>query len=165
MFGNCGCGPPWRGQGRFFERALSHLPWFGGPRSWLEGIDLSDEQIEKIADLKHESFSKMAHGRVDKMTLMHAVFKELGSQKINHEKIAELKGKVKENKAMMIDLMIDNMLAFAEILTPEQRKKIRVKKIRQFLGSDDEEGGPPCDHPHHHPPPPPHPPHPYHRHE
>jgi Spy/CpxP family protein refolding chaperone len=157
MFGNCGCEPPWRGRGRFLEGALRHLPWFGGPRSWLEGIELSDEQIDKIADLKHESFARMAHGRVDKMELMGAIFKELGKPTINRERVAELKGKVKEHKAAMTDLMIDNMLAFAEILTPEQRKKIRIKKIRQFLGSDDEE--PEC------PPEPPHPPHGHHPHD
>jgi Spy/CpxP family protein refolding chaperone len=160
MFGNCGCGPPWRPRGKFIEGVLSHLPWFGNPGSWLEGIDLSDEQIEKIAELKHQSFSRMAHGRVDKMELMHALFKELGNQQIDHVKVAELKNKIKEHKATMIDLMIDNMVAFAEILTPEQRKKIRIKKIRQFLGSD-EECGHPHNHPHQPPPPPPHP-HPHH---
>ena len=130
MFDNCGCDPPGRGRGKFIEGALRHLPWFGGPHSFFEGVDLTDEQIEKIADLKHESFSRMAHMRVDKIELMHGIFKELGSARIDRAKVAELKTRLKEQKASMVDLIVDNMLAFAEILTPEQRKKLRIKKIR-----------------------------------
>lgn len=162
MFGECGCGPHRHGRGRFIEAALRHLPWFAGARSFLDGIDLSDEQIEKIADLKHESFAKMAHARVDKMEMMHTIIKELAKPKIDRALIEELKGKIKETKTSMVDLMVDNMVAFAEILTPEQRKKIRIKRIRDFLMPDEDEHGceHPHDHPHHHhePPPPPPPP-------
>ena len=150
MFGSGGCGPgPGGPRGRFkFAGPLRHLPMFGGARgAWLEGIDLTDEQIEKIAELRQKSFSKMAHGRVDKMELTQALFRELGSQNIDKSKIAELKGKIKEHKATMTELMVDNMLAFAEILTAEQRKKIRIKRIRQFLGTEDHEHE--HDHEHH----------------
>lgn len=124
----------------------------GGPfrhflagRGWLEGIDLSDEQVEQIAELKQRSFSKMAHGGVDMMELRQQLFRELGSANIDKAKINEIKGKIKEHKAAMTDMMIDNITAFAEILTPEQRKKVRIKKIRQFLGSGDMDDD---DHPH-----------------
>ncbi len=163
MFGACGGPPGGRGRGRFMGGFFRHLPWFGGGHDLLDGIELNDEQIERIADLKHRSFSKMGHGKVDMMDLMQALFKEMGNANIDKNKVEELRGRLKEHKAAMTDLMIDNMLAFAEILTPEQRKKIRIKKIRQFLGSDDEHHHhhhyPEHEHEHgHHGPPPPPPP-------
>lgn len=149
MFGR-GCGPGGPGgrggRGNFMAGQVRH--WFGGARSFLEGIDLTDQQIEQIAELKQQSFSKMGHGRVDMMELRHQLFRELGGTTIDRSKINEIKAKMKEHKAAMTDLMIDNMTAFAEILTPEQRTKVRLKKIRQFLGSEDDDH----DHPHHHGP-------------
>lgn len=137
MFGNC-------------EGPRRHMPGFCGAHPWLEGIDLSDEQIEKIAELKQKSFSRMAHGRIDKTEMMQAIFKALASPDIDRAKVAELKARIKELKASMVDLMIDKMLGFAEILTPEQRKKIHINKIRRCLGSHGEECVPPHDQPHHH---------------
>lgn len=139
MFGKGGCGPGGRFRAKFMMGGpFRHMGWFGGARHFLSGIDLTDEQIEQIAELKHKSFSKMGHGRVDMMELMQELFRELGKPKIDRARVLEIKDKIKEKKAAIADLMFDNMLDFAEILTPEQRKKIRIKKIRQFLGSDDE---------------------------
>ncbi|MBX9686849.1 MAG: Spy/CpxP family protein refolding chaperone [Candidatus Obscuribacterales bacterium] len=133
--------------------------FFGAPggfagRHFLEGLELSDEQLEQIIDLKQKSFSKMAHARVDKMDLMQQIMRELGKPTIDRKKIAELKEKLKNQKALMIDSMIENMTEFAEILTAEQRKKVRLKKIRHFLQGIDKDpeghepgaawGGPPA---------------------
>ena len=137
MFGR-GCGPGGRGggpRGRMMAGPFRH--WFGGMRSLLEGIDLSDQQIEQIAELKHSSFSKMGHGRVDMMELRHHLMQELAEANIDRAKLADIKAKMKQHKSDMTDMMIDNMTAFAEILTPEQRKMVKLKKIREFLGSDD----------------------------
>ena len=137
MFGRGGCGP---GRGRMkFMMGGGGGPFrhFMGGRGLLEGIDLSDQQVELIAELKQRSFGKMAHGGVDMMELRHQLFRELGKAEIDKAKINEIKTKIKEQKALMTDMMIDNITAFAEILTPEQRKKVRIKKIRQFLGSGD----------------------------
>lgn len=148
MFGR-GCGPGPRMRAKFMMGGpFRHLGWFGAKRL-LAGIDLSDDQVERIAELKHKSFSKMAHGRVDMMELVQQLFRELGKPTIDRARATELKNKIKEHKAAMADLMFENMVEFAEILTPEQRKRIKIKKIRQFLGADtDEEDF--DEHEHHH---------------
>lgn len=128
---------PGRGKGRFMG---------GGPgRHWLEdtsmllqGIELSDEQLEKMADLRHRGFSKMGHARVDMMELRQQLLRELGKETLDKSQINALKAKIKEHKSQITDLMIDQMTEFAEILTPEQRKKIRLRKIRHFMGAGEE---------------------------
>jgi Spy/CpxP family protein refolding chaperone len=113
------------------------MPWFGAMRNFLAGIDLSDEQVEKIAEMQRGSFSKMAHTKIDMMESMQQLFAEMAKPQIDRARAAELKDKVKELRAGMSDLKFENMITFAEILTPEQRRKIRMKKIRQFLGAEE----------------------------
>ena len=113
-----------------------------GGRFWagaLQGLDLTDAQVEQIAELKGKSFSKFGHSKIDMFELHKELFKELGQANIDRTKVNALAHKIKEQKSQVTDLMIENMLAFAEILTPEQRKKMRTNRIRQFLGT--EEGG------------------------
>jgi periplasmic protein CpxP/Spy len=143
MFGMGGCGPG-PGFGRFMGRH-GRGPGHGGGRggrfwdSALQGLDLTDAQVEQIADLKGKSFSKFGHSKIDIFELHKELLKELSHANIDRTKVNELAQKIKEQKSQMTDLMIENMLAFAEILTPEQRKKMRTNRIRQFLGT--EEGG------------------------
>ena len=136
MLGRGNCGPGGGSRGRFMMAAGRHFPWLGVGRAMLADIDLSDEQMEQISELKQTSFAKMAHGRVDKMDLMQALFRELGKPEIDKNKIAELKEKIKAHKASMSEMMVDSMLSFAEILSAEQRKKIRMRRIRQFFSSE-----------------------------
>jgi len=103
----------------------------------LSGVDLSDEQVEKLAELMRGSFSKVGHLKIDMMEAMQQLFAEMAKPQIDRTKATQLKDKVKELRAKLSDLMFNNMLAFAEILTPEQRRKIRMKKIRQLLGAED----------------------------
>lgn len=141
--------------GRGFSWRLMKL--FGGGR-FLKEIELSDEQLEKVAELKEESFGKFAHARIDGMQLHQKLFKELGKENIDKEKVKALAKEIKEQKSAVTDLMVDNMLAFAEILTPDQRKKIKMKGLRHLLGGEgrghchseqEEHGhGQPCSHSH-----------------
>src|ERR1700678_3281087 len=138
--GGCGSGP---GFGRFMG-GHGHGRGQGGRggRFWagaLQGLDLTDAQVEQIAELKGKSFSKFGHSKIDMFELHKELFKELGQANIDRTKVNALAHKIKEQKSQVTDLMIENMLAFAEILTPEQRKKMRTNRIRQFLGT--EEGG------------------------
>ena len=147
---------PGRGKGRFMGEPGRH--WLEDASALLRGIELSDEQLEKIADLKHRCFSKMGHARVDMMDLRQQLLRELAKEALDKTQISALKAKIKEQKSQIIHLMIDQMTEFAEILTPEQRKKIRLRKIRHFMGADEEHEW--REHPG---PPPPHPPHHEHR--
>jgi Spy/CpxP family protein refolding chaperone len=108
-----------------------------GPGAFLQGLDLSDEQIDRIAEIKAQSFSKLAHAKIDIFELKKQVFKELGSATIDRNKINSIVQKIKEQKSQLADLMVGNMIALAETLTPEQRKKLRRNKIRHFLGLEE----------------------------
>ncbi len=150
MFGRGNCGPKGRFRAKFMGGPFADL-FAGGMGSLLEGIELADEQIEQIAELRHQSFAKMAHGRVDMMEARHQLLRELAKPQIDRAKINELKEQIKEQKAQMTDMMIDKVTSFAEILTAEQRKKLKLKRIRQFLGSGFAEGHEHGeDHHHHH---------------
>lgn len=151
---------PGRGKGRFMAGGPGQMRhWMAEAGAFLQGIDLSEEQIEKIAELKHRGFSKMGHARVDMMELRHQLLQELAKEKIDRAQIDTLKSKIKEHKSQMTETMIDHMTEFAEILTAEQRKKIRLRKMKEFMGaSDEQEHGPPWGAPPWGPPPPP-PPH------
>jgi Spy/CpxP family protein refolding chaperone len=147
MFGAGACGPG--GRGRFMGPPphMRHLFEFGGEHGgkWgggavLHGLDLSDDQVERIAELKQKTFSKLAHGKIDLVELHKQLFKELGSATIDRNAVNAVKEKIKEHKAQLTDLMVSNMIAFAEVLTPEQRKKARINKIRHFLGLGESEG-------------------------
>lgn len=141
MFGMGGCsGGPEGGFGRFMG-PRHHMAGFPGgpggkcgPGGFLRGLDLSDEQVERIVEIKQKSFSKVAHGKIDLVELYKQLFKEMGSASIDRNNISSLTAKIKEQKSQLIDLMVGNMVALAEVLTPEQRKKARTNKIRHFLG-------------------------------
>ena len=142
MFGGEGCGPGpgfgrfigrhWRGRGMGAGRGGK---FFAGD---LKGLDLTDAQVEQIAELKGQSFSKLSHQRIDMFELHKDLLKELSQANIDKQKVQSMSQKIKEHKAAITDLIVENMLAFAEILTPEQRKKMRTNRIRQFLGIDEE---------------------------
>lgn len=138
MFGKGGWGPGRREKFKMTGHGpMHHMPWFGAMRHLLGGIDLSDQQVEKIAEMQRGSFAKMAHTKIDMMETMQQLFAEMAKPEIDRAKATQLKDKIKELRAAMSDLMFENMITFAEVLSPEQRRKIRMKKIRQFLGADE----------------------------
>lgn len=106
---------------------------------FLKGIDLSDEQVERLSELKHSSFARIGHARIDIMNLRHELMKELSASEINESRVLQIKGEIKECKSQLTDLMVDSMLALAKLLTPEQRKDVKIRTLRELLGSFDEE--------------------------
>ncbi|MBX9571350.1 MAG: Spy/CpxP family protein refolding chaperone [Candidatus Obscuribacterales bacterium] len=110
------------------------MRWFSGfgGGKLFQKLELSDEQVEKISELKEESFAKFAHGKIDGMQLHQQLFKELSKEKIDREKVLSLGKQLKDHKAQMTDLLVHNMLAFAEVLTSEQRKKLKGIGMKQF---------------------------------
>ena len=120
------------GAGGFPRRWMRWFSGFGGGK-FFQKLELSDEQVEKISDLKEDSFAKFAHGRIDGMQLHQQLFKELSKEKIDREKVLSIGKRMKDHKSEMTDLLVENMLGFAEILTAEQRKKLKSMGMRQFM--------------------------------
>jgi len=108
----------------------------------FEGIDLSDDQVEKIMELRQQSFAKIAHARIDMGDLRRRLMKELGAEKIDRSKISALTQQIKDQRSILTDLMVEKLTAHAEILTAEQRKSIRMKMMKRRLGIEDGEEEP-----------------------
>lgn len=140
MFGSCG--PGWFGKPMAQHHFARHAFGFGGepgggkcgPGGFLHGLELSDEQVERIAELKQKTFSKLAHGKIDLLESRKQLLRELSGATIDRNKINAIVEQIKKQKSEITDLMVGNMVALAETLTPEQRQKARINKIRHFLG-------------------------------
>jgi len=141
MFGKVECGSRggWGGHG---GPGGPGGPGGHGPLAMLKGLDLTDEQVLKIAEIKGGAFFKMAHDKIDIMALKKQAMKELLSPQVDKAKVRELANQIKEKKSQCMDQMVENIIACSEILTPEQKKELKINKIRCFLGlgEHDEEG-------------------------
>ena len=106
----------------------------------LQDLDLTDDQVERIAELKAEGMGEgmqmMAEGGKHFKQLMH----ELAGENIDRAKVKEAHKKLQEHKTKMGDAMLERALTFAETLTPDQRKKLKRSAMRRFLGLDGDEG-------------------------
>lgn len=143
MFGKVGCaGPAGVGGGAMGNKGGFGGPWGGGgPLAMLQGLDLTDEQALKLAEIKGGAFFKMAHNKIDIMQLKKQAIKELLSPQVDKSKVRELAHQIKEKKSLCMDEMLENIIACSEILTPEQKKQLKLKKIRCFLGLGEHEEG------------------------
>ena len=145
MFGKVECGGP-GGRGGWGRHGGHGGPGGHGPLAMLQGLDLTDEQVLKIAEIKGGAFFKMAHDKIDIMALKKQAIKELLSPQVDKAKVRELANQIKEKKSQCMDQMVENIIACSEILTPEQKKELKINKIRCFLGlggalSGDEDEG------------------------
>lgn len=108
-----------------------------GPGALLQGLDLTDEQVLKIAELKGKVFSKIARAKLDLMELKKELFKELLQPQADKAKVRAIAEKIKAHKSECVDAMAENMVAFSEILTAEQKGQLRLGLVRKFLGLEE----------------------------
>ena len=108
-----------------------------GPMGILSDLDLSDEQLLGIAELKGKTFGKMARNMLEFKEMKKEVFKELFQPKADQAKVHDLTAQIKEHASQCIDLLSENMIASSELLTPEQKAKLRLALVRKFLGVEE----------------------------
>lgn len=132
----------WAGPGGGFGKFAGPGGWGGpgggfgggGPLAMLRGLDLTDEQVLKLAEIKGGAFFKMAHNKIDIMQLKKQVIKELLNAPVDKAKVRELANQIKEKKSLCMEEMLENIIAISELLTPEQKKQLKLQKIRCMLG-------------------------------
>lgn len=136
MFGFGNCSPAHGLLGKFAGMHGGMAGPFGGHgcTSPLSGVDLSDDQLEKMAELKGQAFSKFGHGKVDIIDLYKSLFKELAKPSIDEKKVWNITDEIRGKKSELTDVLVEHLIAFAKILTPEQRSKIKLNKIRKIMG-------------------------------
>jgi Spy/CpxP family protein refolding chaperone len=105
-----------------------------GPWAMLSDLDLSDDQMEKFAELKIEGMGKFAQFKSKMAGLMHQIGKELTNESIDRDKVKEIAKEIKTYKTEFGDAMLDRAISCAEILTVAQRKKLRMNLLRRFVG-------------------------------
>ncbi|MGD9681290.1 MAG: Spy/CpxP family protein refolding chaperone [Candidatus Obscuribacterales bacterium] len=140
MFGKGGFGPAAIFGGQGLGHMGHHGPMGGskcGPGGLLSELHLSEEQLLNVAALKGKTLSKIAHAKLELMELKKEAFKELLQPKVDRAKFSSLTEKIKAQKSQCVDLMSENLIAFSEVLTPEQKAKLRLSIVKKFLGVDD----------------------------
>ncbi len=131
-FGNCAS------QSLFGKFAGMHEPLGGhGCSSPFSGLELTDDQLEKLAELKGQAFSKFGHGKVDIVDLYKRLIKELAKQSIDEKQVWNITDEIRGKKSELTDVLVEHLIAFAKILTPEQRSKMKLNKLRKLFGISD----------------------------
>lgn len=139
----------WRGMW-FGARRMMHRH---GPIAMIAraGVELSDEQVEKLAEIKGEGFFKFAEHGVGMIPQVREFVQHLSKSQIDKDKVRAIHKEIQAKRNQMGDQFVENIMAIAEVLTPEQRKQVRMYMLRQSLGlgADEHEcdgpqqGGPP----------------------
>jgi len=125
--------PPFGGPGP--HMGMFPPPPPGGPLMFAIGeLDLSDDQLEKIDSIKNNT-----HEKVDPIMLkLHVIERDfhtaLTQPAINIDAVSKLQAEMSAQKQLMESIFSDNIVAIAQILTPEQRKQLRQKQVREGMG-------------------------------
>lgn len=138
--------------GRFGKQCGDHFAggehhrhgMFGGMGAdLLHELDLTDDQVERIAELKAEGMGDGMKFMSEGGKLFKQLIRELTNEKLDRNKVKDAYKHLQEHKTKVGDAMIERALTFAEALTPEQRKKLKRSMQRKFLGLDGgRRGGP-----------------------
>jgi len=139
-FGGKHCGPGGHG-GPGGPGGHGPFGHFGG--EMLEDLDLTDDQVERIAELKSDGMGEGMRLMAEVGQGFKLLMRELTKENLDKEKIKEAHKKLQEQKIKMGDAMLERALTFAETLTPEQRKKLKRSATRRFLGLDGHHRGGP----------------------
>lgn len=141
MFG-FGCGKQGHGP---FAVGFGPPPWVrhklkmqhcGGPFAILRDLDLTDDQLEKLAELKMEGLSSFGKFKSALIGFAQQIGRELTNDQIDKAKVREIADRIKTAKSEFGDSILEHIISVAETLTPAQRKQVRIKLIKCFLGVD-----------------------------
>ena len=142
MFGSTGgCGKGGGLMGGAFSPLAQMMGKFGGghacgPGAFPSELNLSDDQLERIAELKGEGLAQLMQCKLSMGLKFKQIIRELASENLDKAKIKEIGKQLQSEKEQCGEQFLDRMISVAEVLTPAQRKQLRLKLIRKFLGID-----------------------------
>ena len=125
---------------RFWSHGHRGMRDGGGPFSVIAkaGVELTDEQVEKLAELKGDGFIDFAGRGAGMLPGMREIIRSLSKAEINKDEVRALHKTMQDKRNQMADAFVERVLAAAEILTPEQRKQVRMYMLRRALGFEQE---------------------------
>lgn len=90
------------------------------------GIELSDEQLEQIAEMKRSFLDKCSPIELKIHSLERETTRALLEANVNAEHIGQIRKQVSAEKQALDDSTTDQLIRVAKILTPEQRRKVNL---------------------------------------
>ncbi len=130
------------------------MPHFMMPPPPFANVDLSDDQVGRLAKLKRAFDAGDAGEFAALRTLENQMRDKLSAENINESDVRKSAEEIAQQKADISKRFSAHILEAAKVLTAEQRKKIKLMQDRMELGPIGGFDKPP------HPPMPPHPPEP-----
>jgi len=97
----------------------------------LKGLDLTEEQRSKIADLRLDMQKEMTTVRAQAASLRAELKLAMVADKFDEGKVKNLHGKLSELRAKMSLKKLMNKRAVRNLLTPEQQKKFDMKMLSE----------------------------------
>ena len=107
-----------------------------GPGALLADLNLTDEQVERVAELKLQGLAQFAQMKLSFGETFKRLCHELLSDNVDRNKVKAIFEEVKNKKAEAGDAFANRIISFAEVLTVEQRRKLKAGLLRKFLGLD-----------------------------
>jgi Spy/CpxP family protein refolding chaperone len=120
-----------------------------GPFSFIAkaGVELTDEQVEKLAEIKGDGFIDFAGRGADSLPAVRSIVRALCKSDIDKDEVRSLHKELQAKRNQMGDAFVERIIATAEVLTPEQRKQVRMYMLRAALGLNRHEEEHECDDP------------------
>ncbi|MDR3615029.1 MAG: hypothetical protein P4L53_15825 [Candidatus Obscuribacterales bacterium] len=115
------------------------LPWRGpeGPQMILPfppGVELRDDQIEKIARLKSTFMDKSDSVAARLRILVRNYRQSLLNSQLNTNELNKVHSEISDQKRALDDLLNQYMIEVHSVLTPNQRQEARLQMVRMQLG-------------------------------
>jgi Spy/CpxP family protein refolding chaperone len=100
---------------------------------WPEELELTDEQMEKLVDLRLDYEIKIAEKEAQLMSNMKQMALLMTSTKTDKEAIMALNGKTNSLRADLDTARVQKMIAAMDIMTPKQKEQIHHRMLVHML--------------------------------
>lgn len=96
-----------------------------------EALDLNEEQQTLAESYRDEILSRVLAARSEKQALHDEIKAQLGSEAIDTTRMKSLLAEHRAKMDDVVELAVDRVAEFHQVLTPEQRRKL-VSKLEKF---------------------------------
>jgi Spy/CpxP family protein refolding chaperone len=105
-----------------------------GHEDWSQKLGLTEDQMTKLVDLKSDYNINTAKQKAEVEADKKKLILLMTEAKIDKQAVTALNDKIVSLKANISDARLNKMLSVMNILTPEQREKVRHHMLVRSLG-------------------------------
>ncbi len=110
-------------EGRHMSRGMH---WWWNDSNFMEKLNLSDSQIEKMKALKTKSQKEMIRSGASLSEKMIDLHDEMANETLNESNIKNLIDEITKIQTHLFTTRLNTHLESVKILTPQQRKKLNT---------------------------------------